>query len=101
LILKGKRIAAAFGLKGRGTTGKLTPKKLGKQGDQIQRLFRAPAEVFIFQYWDQIGESVCEQMKLFATAKSALEGKKIYFGEIDGQDSLRMLKAYENFFIES
>lgn len=98
LLLNGKRIAVAFGLKGRGTTGKLTPRKLGKQGDQIQRLFRSPAEVFLIQYWDQIAESVIEQMKLIATAKSALEGRRIYYGEIDGQDTLRILQAYVECF---
>jgi predicted transcriptional regulator len=98
LILGGSRINVAFGLKGRGTKGKLTPKKLGKQGDQIQRLFRAPAEVFLIQYWGQIDESVIDQMKLIATAKSALEGRRIYYGEIDGQDTLRILKAYPECF---
>ena len=101
LMLKGKRVSVAFGLKGRGTKGKLTPKKLGKQGDQIQRLFRGPAEVFLIQYWGQIDESVVEQMKLIATAKSALEGRRIYYGEIDGQDTLRLLQAYRDCFEQS
>jgi hypothetical protein len=98
MLLNGKRINVAFGLKGRGTKGKLTPKKMGKQGDQIQRLFRAPAEVFLVQYWNQIDESVLEQMKLFATAKSALDGKRIYYGVIDGQDTLRILQSYKESF---
>jgi hypothetical protein len=98
LILKDKRMYVAFGLKGRGTKGKLTPKKMGDQGDQIQRLFRSPAEVFIVQYWAQISETILEQMKMFATAKSALEGKKIYYGIIDGQDTLRLMKVYKDSF---
>jgi len=101
LVLKGKRVMVAFGLKGRGTKGKLTPKKLGKQGDQIQRLFRGPAEVFLIQYWAQIDKSVIEQMKLMAIAKSALEGRRIYYGEIDGQDTLRILQAYSDCFHQS
>ena len=101
LMLNGKRMTVAFGLKGKGTKGKLTPKKLGKQGDQIQRLFRGSAEVFLIQYWGQIDESVVEQMKLFATAKSALEGRRIYYGEIDGQDTLRILQAYRDCFEQS
>ena len=100
LILDGKRESVAFGLKGRGTRGKLTPKKMGKQGDQIQRLFRSPAEVFFVQYWNQIDESVLEQMKLFAIAKSVLNGKRIYYGVIDGQDTLRILQAYKECFEE-
>jgi len=98
LILNGKRINVAFGLKGRGTRGKLTPKKMGKQGDQIQRLFRTQADVFLIQYWKQIDQSVLEQMKLFAIAKSVLNGNRIYYGLIDGQDTLRIIQAYKECF---
>jgi len=98
LVLNGKRMNVAFGLKGRGTRGKLTPKKMGKQGDQIQRLFRTPAEVFLIQYWNQIDQSVLEQMRLFAIAKSVLNGKRIYYGVIDGQDTLRIIQAYKECF---
>jgi hypothetical protein len=98
LVVNGKRLTVVFGLKGRGTKDKLTPKKLGKNGDQIQRLFRSPADVYLVQYWDQIDESVVEQMKLIATAKSYYENRHVYFGEIDGQDSLRIIKAYKGLF---
>jgi len=98
LLLEGKRLNVAFGLKGKGTKGKLTPKKMGTQGDQIQRLFRAPADVFLVQYWNQIDESVLEQMKAFATTKSVLNGMRIYYGVIDGQDTLRIIHAYKEFF---
>jgi len=49
LTYKGKRRAIAFAFKGPGTTGVLTPRKLGKNGDQIQRLFVSPAEIFVVQ----------------------------------------------------
>lgn len=98
LILHGKRVNVAFGLKGRGTKGKLTPKKMGTQGDQIQRLFRSPADVFLIQYWSQIDQSVIEQLRAFAIAKSVLEGKRIYYGVIDGQDTLRIIRAYKDCF---
>ncbi len=98
LVLGGRRLPTAFGLKGKGTKGKLTPRKMGKNGDQIQRLFQAPADAFLVQYWSQIDESVIEQMRLFATAKSALEGRTIYYGVIDGQDTARMVKAYPGYF---
>ncbi len=94
LRLKGKRRATCFAFKGRGRRGKLTPASMGRNGDQIQRLFSSPAEVFLVQYWNQIHESVIEQMGEFAKAKSAVEGKEIYYGVIDGQDSNRILKAY-------
>lgn len=98
IVFKGKRINTAFGLKGRATKGKLTPKKMGSQGDQIQRLFRITADVYFVQYWGQISESIFEQMHYFAIAKSSLEGKTIYYGVIDGQDTIRIMMAYPECF---
>jgi len=98
LRIHGKRISAAFAFKGKGTTGVLTPKKMGKNGDQIQRLFRSTARVYLVQYWGQIDESVLEQLEKFATAKSAREGKKICYGIVDGHDTSRIIKAYPEFF---
>ncbi len=98
LVLGGKRVDVAFGLKGRGTKGKLVPAKMGKDGDQIQRLFRAPADVFLVQYWGQIDESILEQMRLMATAKSLFEKRTIYYGTIDGQDTQRIIAAYQEYF---
>lgn len=98
LLLKGCRISTSFGLKGKSQKGKLTPKKMGKNGDQVQRLFRTPAEVFIVQYWGQIDQSIIEQMKAFAIMKSRIEGETIYYGVIDGQDTLRLIKAYPECF---
>lgn len=96
--IKGKRITTAFAFKGQGTKGKLTPKMMGKNGDQIQRLFNSPAEVFLIQYWSTIDESVIEQMKNFAIAKSASERKRIYYGVIAGNDTQRLLIAYKKHF---
>src|SRR2546425_5074560 len=39
----GKRVPAAFAFKGPGEKGKVTPKMMGKNGDQIQRLFSSDA----------------------------------------------------------
>jgi hypothetical protein len=98
LKYKGKRCSVAFAFKGPGTTGVLTPKKLGKNGDQIQRLFLSPADIFIVQYHSQIGQSVIEQMKAFATLNSVREGKHIWYGVIDGDDTNRLLAAYPRQF---
>ncbi len=98
MVLRGSRVAVAFGLKGRGTSGRLTPGKMGKNGDQIQRLFSAPADVFFVQYWAQVDESVYEEMKAFATMKSVLEDRTIHFGVIDGQDTQRLRHAYSEKF---
>jgi hypothetical protein len=94
LELKSKRLTAAFAFKGPGTNGTLTPNKMGKNGDQIQRLFQTDAEVFLVQYWRKIDESVLEQMRTFAVVKSLADGKRIYYGIIDGDDSHRLYRAY-------
>lgn len=94
VTLGGRRRAAAFALKGPGTSGKLVPKKMGKNGDQIQRLFGSPATVFIVQYVGEIDESVIRQMEQLAIAKSVMTQQKIWYGVIDGQDSQRLCVAY-------
>jgi len=98
LKYKGQRRAIAFAFKGPGMKGTLTPRKLGKNGDQIQRLFLSPAEIFIVQYHSQIDQSVIEQMIAFATLNSVRERKRIYYGVINGDDTNRLLKAYPQKF---
>jgi hypothetical protein len=78
--------------------GTLTPGKLGKNGDQIQRLFESPADVFFVQYHGQIDESVVHQMKKMAIANSVMEDKQIWYGVIDGDDTNRLLAAYPKQF---
>jgi hypothetical protein len=96
--ISGRRLPAAFAFKGVGTRGILTPRLMGKNGDQIQRLFKTAAYVFIVQYWGQVAESVVEQMAEFAKAKSATEGSLVFYGVIDGGDSNRLVKAYPKAF---
>lgn len=94
LKIGGKRKQAAFAFKGPGMTGRLTPAKMGKNGDQIQRLMRCTAEVFIVQYWRDIADEVLEQLEKFAQLKSYLEARQICYGIIDGDDSTRLITAY-------
>ncbi len=75
------------------------PGKMGKNGDQIQRLFESTADVFIIQYGEEIRESVIDQMQQLAVAKSAMTGKMVLFGVIDGADSNRLLEAYKSRFV--
>lgn len=95
---KGKRRGTAFAFKGKGLKRKLTPALMGKNGDQIQRLFSSPAEVFILQYWFQIEDSVREQMEMAAKIRSWTMCRTIYYCIIDGQDSVRLIKAYPKAF---
>jgi len=94
IYLGGQRIAAAFAFKGRGMRGALTPAKMGKNGDQIQRLFESAAKIFFLQYWAGIDERVREQVQAFATLTSLRLGEKILFCLIDGGDTARLIQAY-------
>ncbi len=99
VLIGGKRRPTAFAFKGPGKKGPLAPGKMGKNGDQIQRLFESSAEVFIIQYGEEIRESVIDQMQQLAIAKSSMTGKEILFGVIDGADSNRLLEAYKSKFL--
>lgn len=94
----GKRIASAFALKGKGTKGALTPKKMGKNGDQISRLFEGTAEVHFVVYNDTVEESIHDSMQAHAISKALGREKTIYFCIVDGSDLARLVGAYpENF----
>ena len=98
LTYRGRRRSAAFAFKGKGTSGKLVPKKMGKNGDQIQRLFQAPADFFFVQYWREIDQSVVELVGALATAKSVTEDRDVFYCVIDGRDSQRLMRAYPKKF---
>lgn len=98
-ITSTNRVAAAFAFKGPGKGGKLVPGKMGKNGDQIQRLvLRCPASAFIVQHWRDIDDSVVEQMESYARLKAYVLAEKVWFGTIDGSDSVRIMKAYPEHF---
>lgn len=96
--ISGKRHSAAFAFKGPGKKGRLTPGKMGKNGDQIQRLMRCPADVFIVQYWAEIDDAVLDQLQQLAQLKSFMGNCPIWYGVIDGVDSTRLIEAYPKSF---
>jgi hypothetical protein len=95
--VRGKRRAMAIAFKGRGTGGKLVPSKMGKNGDQIGRLFDEPAEVFLIVYCGQIDSSIVSQMHAFAIAKKAFYNQDAYYGIIDDDDLGRIAAVYSEF----
>ena len=97
LQFRGRRRAGAFALKGRATKGPLTPKKMGKNGDQIARLFSSEAEVFPVVYHSVVDQAIHEQLRAFAVAR-ALGGRRVSYGVVDGQDLGRLVEAYPNQF---
>jgi hypothetical protein len=98
LRIGGHRRRAVFAFKGPGKSGRLTPGKMGKNGDQIQRLARCPADVFFVQYWAEIDDSVMEQLEHLIRAKAYLQSRRLWYGIIDGQDSARLIQAYPERF---
>lgn len=97
ISVAGSRRRSAFALKGPAKTGPLVPKMMGKNGDQIQRLFASPAQVFFIQYEGEIKESVVHQMSQLALAKAATE-REVFYGTIDMKDTYRLRLAYPKFF---
>jgi hypothetical protein len=97
LKVGGRRKAAAFAFKGKGTTGPLTPKKMGKNGDQLGRLFSSDAEVYFVVYHGKIDESVLNVMRAHGALKS-LAGQSVRYGVIDGDDLNRLYQAYRQHF---
>lgn len=93
LRIKGKRYRAAFLLKGSGTKGKLTIAKCGKNGDQIQRLFKCPADIFVIQHISEIDDAVIEEAKQKTVAIRA-KNQRAHFCIIDGLDTQRLIQAY-------
>lgn len=98
LVLNGKRRRVAFGFKGPGLKKPLVPSGLGKNGDQMERLFGEPADVLFVQHWREIMPSVIRQMKAFAVEKALNTGKPVFYGIIDGHDSNRLRLAYPSKF---
>ncbi|MGC1107045.1 MAG: hypothetical protein WA876_10940 [Candidatus Acidiferrales bacterium] len=95
--LRGRRIAAAIAFKGKGTTGKLVPRKMGKNADQINRLFDEPAQLFLVVYHGQIDSAIISQMQAFAMG-IAITGRKVYYGIVDGTDLNRIRAVYRQHF---
>jgi len=97
LTLFNKKRRVAFALKGPAKSGPLVPKMMGKNGDQIQRLFSAPAEVFIVQYEGEVKESIFTLMEQLAKAK-AVSGGPVYWGVIDNEGTKKIRVAYPKAF---
>lgn len=98
LVLGAQRIGAAFALKGKGTRGKLTPAKMGTNGDQIARLFGGTASIHFVIHNDDIDESIHDLMQVHAIEKSVRTGKRIYWSVADGRDLSQLVQAYPTEF---
>lgn len=93
VVFNGVRCPTSFALKGRGTSGELTPKKMGKNGDQISRLVSQPSDLFVVQYVGPVASSIHEQLRAGIDARR-LGGRGAVGSVWDGTDTARLLVAY-------
>jgi hypothetical protein len=90
LTVDGQPFAAAFAFKGPAKFNPMTFADLGKNGDQIVRLYAEPADILVLQHCHVITTPVRAMMRAFAQQFGNLRTCCI----IDGYDTLRILKTY-------
>jgi hypothetical protein len=85
---------AAFILKGKAYANRLLRiADLGKNGDQLVRLFSLPAEVYIIQSNGPIDGTVNSHIEA-QVAKKLITNQPIYYLVLDGIQTTRLLRAY-------
>lgn len=90
LHINGKQVRAAFILKGPAAFHEMSIKDLGKQGDQIVRLFNSPADLLVLQHCHYIKAEVERNMEAFSSTFYNVRRYLI----LDGVETYELLKAY-------
>ena len=90
LTVDGKRLTAAFLLKGPAKFHEMTPADCGKNGDQIYRLFNTPADVFVLQHCHRVSPAVRKTVEAFALSQYS---RRRRYAIIDGYDTARILRS--------
>ena len=88
--LDAQRVSTAFAFKGPALFHPMTGADLGKNGDQVDRLFSEPADLLVLQHCHEITPPVRAMMRAYAQQM----GRPRLFCLIDGYDTLRILRAY-------
>lgn len=86
----GRWLPTAFLLKGPARFSPMTMRHLGKNGDQIERLFNEPAGLLILQHCHRVTTPVRATMRAYASRIHDLR----YFTILDGYDTIRLMRAY-------
>jgi hypothetical protein len=92
--LDGQRVAGAFLLKGAGSKQKLKPADLGKNGDQVRRLSKQDADLYVVQHVGEFDEAVRDQLADMILAKRAKGVPKAVGSLWDGSDCARLFVAH-------
>lgn len=91
VFARGRQVSAAWLFKGPGHPRAMDVKALGKNGDQIDRLFTEPAELLVLQHCHQIKPSVVGMMDSYAHDARHPRSYMI----IDGADTGRILRSLD------
>lgn len=89
-LIEGKRATVSFAFKGPAKFHMMQLADLGKNGDQIDRLFTEPSDLLVLQHCHRISAAVRNTMKAYANQI----GNQRRYCIIDGGDTLRVLRAY-------
>lgn len=92
--MDGREVAATFALKGRGVRGRMKIRHLGKNADQIVRLTRQPASLFVVQHVDEVDSAVRQALESAVIAVRATRNSEARGSVWDGIDTGRLLVAY-------
>ncbi|WP_436906706.1 hypothetical protein [Halosimplex marinum] len=88
--LNDDRVDTAFMLKGPSVSGEMYVSDAGKRGDQVQRLFESPADLFIVQFNGKFEDRLIKHIKEQAEVANAG-----YYCIMNGTDTARVLEAYD------
>jgi hypothetical protein len=95
VVVNGARRSTAFLLKGPGIGRKVMEiADCGKRGDQLVRLFSTPADLYVVQYVGPIADLLIRDVE-GKVANARATGKESHFLIMDGQDTARVLHAYD------
>jgi hypothetical protein len=94
VIFRRRTVPATFAFKGKAYAHRpLRIADLGKNGDQLVRLFSLPAEIYILQSNGPIDGTVYHQVQA-QVAQKVLAGQVVYYLVLDGLQTARILRAY-------
>jgi hypothetical protein len=95
VMFQGRPTAACFVLKGRGLRTKLTPRWIGKNGDQLTWMLAQPADLFVVQHVGEVSTAVHRQLEDAVLARRS-RGHVQALGSVwDGVDLARLFVAHD------
>lgn len=91
LLVRGNRQTGAFMLKGPARFHPMTVSDCGKNGDQIHRLFNAPADIYVVQHCHMITPAVRSYVEAMALRRAFV--KPCHYVFIDWIATAKLLRA--------